>query len=83
MPARCKRNAGGAAFSSYQQLWIFFLPLESRKWDTSGLPVTPTPAAMEIGEDNTTRSTNQKRGNGIKKNRFCRLEVFGMGGKWK
>jgi hypothetical protein len=32
---------------------FLLLPLESRKWDTSGLAITPTPAAIEIGEDNT------------------------------
>jgi hypothetical protein len=40
---------------------FLLLPLESRKCDTSGLPITPTPAAMEIGEDTTFNQSETRK----------------------
>jgi hypothetical protein len=66
MPARCKRKSGGAAFSSYQHLWISFVAFGKAESVTLAVFLLHL-LQLPLKSGKTTRSTNQKRGKGIKK----------------
>ncbi len=59
--SRCNMKADSAAILAYQHWQISSVALESRKCDTSRLPITPRASPAAIGNESVTHSTNKKQ----------------------